>query len=114
MVFRGLEIIREVATVTGSNPKKHPGRFHDLNNFVDVSMRDLTRAEIAVWLVLFRNARDRIVRISHSQIAAASGCSVKAVSVAMKLLIQKTIVKQLIQGTVNRGPSTYKVRGFSD
>lgn len=91
--------------------KKHPGRFYDLNNFVDISMRDLTRAEIATWLALYRSARERVVRLSREQIATASGCSVKAVGVALQSLVEKGLVRQTRKGSLNRGPSVYQIRG---
>ncbi len=40
------------------NGKPHQGdRFGVLNAFVDCTMADLTRAEIAVWMVLYRDMR---------------------------------------------------------
>lgn len=96
-----------------SKPRQ-PHRFYDLNNFVDVSMRDLTRVEIAVWLSLFRSARDRTVRLSREQIAEASGCSVKATGRAIHSLIAKKLVRQITKGSLNRGPSIYRIRGSAE
>lgn len=93
---------------------KNAHRFYDLNNFVDVSMRDLTRVEIAVWLSLFRSARDRTVRLSREQIAATSGCSVKATGKAIQSLIAKKLIRQVVKGSLNRGPSSYRIRGSSE
>ena len=44
-----------------SKPKgkaKAGERFAVLNNFIDFTLADLTRGEIAVWLVLYRDTRD--------------------------------------------------------
>jgi hypothetical protein len=41
-----------------------PGRFQVLNAFVDFALADLSRAEVAVWLVLYRDTRDGTARTS--------------------------------------------------
>lgn len=97
-----------------TSKRKNAHRFYDLNDFVDVSMQDLTRAEMAVWLSLFRSARDRTVRLSREQIAATSGCSVKATGQAIQSLIAKKLIRQTVRGSINRGPSTYRIRGSSE
>src|SRR5262245_27991772 len=51
----------------GSKAKgKHAGeRFAVLNAFVDFALAELSRAEIAVWLVLYRDTRDGTARTSY-------------------------------------------------
>ena len=44
------------------NRRKTSDRFRVLNAFVDFTAGTLTRSEILVWLVLFRDARDGIIR----------------------------------------------------
>jgi hypothetical protein len=51
-----------------SEPKGKAGkrpageRFHVLNNFVDFTLAELSRAEIAVWLILYRDTRGGTAR----------------------------------------------------
>jgi hypothetical protein len=53
------------------------------NNFVDFSLRHCTRAEIAVWWVLFRDSKRGAVTASMDQLADRAGCSHQAVVEAL-------------------------------
>ena len=44
-------------------------RFAVLNAFVDFALKGLTRNEIAVWLVLYRDTRNGVVKTSQADIA---------------------------------------------
>jgi hypothetical protein len=49
-------------------------RFETLNGFVDSRMADLSRAELAVWLILFRDTkRDGTARASLDDLARRPG-----------------------------------------
>lgn len=52
------------------------GRFKVLNTFVDFTLRGLTRNEIAVWLVLYRDTKDGTARTAQSTIADRVGVSI--------------------------------------
>jgi CRP-like cAMP-binding protein len=98
----------------GLEPKSResvrPSRFGALNGFVDASMRDLTRAEIAAWLVLFRDTKKSgLVRTSHTDIARRSGVSPRSVVDAMRKLRARGLVTQVRRGNIHVGPSTYRV-----
>ncbi len=92
--------------------KPKGARWGHLNGFVDVTLRDLTPAEVRVWLVLFRDTKpDGTARTGQTDIAARTGLSVRMVKKALKKLIGRDIVKVLLRGRLNSGPSVYKVRG---
>lgn len=87
-------------------------RWGHLNGFVDVTLRDLTPAEVRVWLVLFRDTKpDGTARTGQTDIAERAGLCVRMVKKALKKLIGRDIVKVLRRGRLNAGPSVYKVRG---
>jgi len=93
-------------------PAKHAGdRFGALNRFVDCTMRDLTPSERVVWLVLFRDVRDGVVTAAQTHIATRSGLTQSTVSLAIKRLIERGLVKTIRQGGFRRGLSTYRIRG---
>src|SRR5215468_6388303 len=60
---------------TRSTKGKAASRFRQLNDFVDVTLRELTHAERSVWLVLFRDTRDGTARTAHTDIARRTGMS---------------------------------------
>lgn len=93
--------------------KPRSARWGHLNGFVDVTLRDLTPAEVRVWLVLFRDTKpDGTARTGQTDIAARAGLSVRMVKKALKKLTDRDIVKVLLRGRLNSGPSRYKVRGI--
>ena len=98
------------------NPPKRPksSRWSNLNGFVDVTLQELTGAEVKVWLILFRDTkRDGTVRTGQSDIATRAGLSVRMVKKALRKLIERSIVRVLKRGRLNVGPSVYKVRGVN-
>jgi DNA-binding MarR family transcriptional regulator len=86
------------------------GRFGLFNAFVDCSMAGLSRAELAVWLVLFRDCRDGTASTSQSSIAQRAGCNVRTVRRALARLESAGLIKTLFRGGLHRGPSRYRVR----
>ena len=92
-------------------PKAGKDRWGMFNAFVDSAMRDLTRAETAVWLALFRDTKREtgLARTSQTDLARRSGCSVRAVQSAVPLLQEKGFLKVERRGRINAGPSTYRV-----
>lgn len=91
--------------------KASANRFEVLNRFVDWSMADLTRAEIAVWLILFRDTRDGIAKTSQTDIANRGGLSRQHVSRAIQGLKKRGLLKVVYQGAFRRGVSWYRVLG---
>jgi predicted DNA-binding transcriptional regulator len=85
-------------------------RFKTLNAFVDVSMRDLRRNEIAVWLILWRDTRDGISRTSQTDIARRAGITKRTVIRVVGRLERKGLLRIIRRGGINSGPSTYRVQ----
>jgi DNA-binding MarR family transcriptional regulator len=93
-----------------SAKEQSSGRFQMLNAFVDGTMADLTRAELAVWLVLFRDTRNGVAAISQENIARRSGCNRRTVNRALRRLEQLGLVKLVYRGGLNGTVSRYRVR----
>jgi len=96
---------------TANDPKRKAAadRFGTLNAFVDCSLADLSRSEIAVWLLLYRDTRDGTARTSQENIAKRSGTSVRHVRKALASLTAAGLLTVVFQGGLNRGPSRFRV-----
>jgi hypothetical protein len=99
-----------------SEPKGKAGklsageRFRVLNNFVDYSLAELSRVEIAVWLILYRDTRDGTTRTGMTDLARRAGCSRRSVVSAVKKLEKLGLLKIVHRGGIHRGVSRYRVR----
>lgn len=89
-------------------------RFKALNTFIDFTMQDLKRADIVVWLTLFRDSREGVSRTSQADIARRGGLSVRAVSTAVAKLIDLKLLKVTHLGGLNKGPSSYQVQPLQE
>jgi len=94
--------------------RKAAGRFAVLNTFIDFTMRDLPRAQLAVWLVLYRDARDGKARTSQVDIARRAGVDVRTVKRAIVQLERQGLLKIVHRGGLRRGPSTYRVHPLAE
>ncbi len=90
--------------------RKTADRFRVLNAFVDFTLADLTRNEIAVWLVLYRDTREGTARTSQADLARRAGISDRTVRRAIKRLEAAGLLKAAYRGGFRRGPSRYVVR----
>jgi hypothetical protein len=88
-----------------------PGRFGLLNAFVDGATSRLSRADLAVWLVLFRDSRDGTAATAQSAIAQRAGCDVRTVRRALASLEKAGLVEVVVRSGLRRGPSRYRVCG---
>jgi hypothetical protein len=95
---------------TGNPRRKPAGRFAVLNAFVDFSLAGLSRAEIAVWLVLYRDTRDGIARTSYDDLARRAGCNRRNVGRAIRRLERLGLLRIVHRGGFRRGVSRYRVR----
>jgi DNA-binding transcriptional ArsR family regulator len=86
-------------------------RFAVLNAFVDFTLAELGRAEIAVWLVLYRDTRDGTARTSYDDIARRTGLNRRNVGRAIRRLEGRGLVKVVHRGGLRQGVSRYRVRG---
>jgi DNA-binding MarR family transcriptional regulator len=92
--------------------KKKPNRWNHFNRFVDFAMRELTSAEIQVWLVLFRDCREGVAVTGQTDIARRTGLSIRSIKYAIAALKSKGYIVVTKQGRLASGPSSYKVRGY--
>ena len=94
-----------------SNSRKGPsaGRFAVLNAFVDGTLRTLRHSEVAVWLVLYRDEKHGLSRVSQKSIAERAGVSERTVGRVLQRLIAAGLVKVVRQGRLGQGASTYQV-----
>ena len=89
--------------------RKAGERFATINAFVDSSMRALTRAEMAVWYVLWRDTRDGTARTSYDDLAGRAGLNRRSVSRSLRLLEGRGLVSVVRRGSLRKGPSAYRV-----
>lgn len=89
------------------------GRFGVLNCFVDTTMADLTRGELAVWLAVFRDSRDGTARTSYDDLARRTGLNRRNVGRALRGLERRGLLQIVRRGGLRRGPSVYRVRGVA-
>jgi DNA-binding MarR family transcriptional regulator len=88
-------------------------RFEMLNAFVDQGMGDLSRAEMAVWLILYRDTkRDGTARASLDDLARRGGMNRQTASRAVGRLARRKMLLVIRRGGLNCGPSTYRVFPF--
>jgi hypothetical protein len=96
----------------GPKPAPGGGRFAVLNEFVDVSMRGLTGAAVAVWLVLYRDTKPTgTVRTGQTDIARRAGLTPRGVRKGLAKLVAAGLVEVVRRGGLGAGPSVYRVRG---
>jgi hypothetical protein len=94
-------------------PKGKTGeRFAVFNAFVDFALAELSRREIAVWLVLYRDTRDGTARTSYDDLARRAGLNRRNVGRAVKRLEQLGLLKVVHRGGLRRGASRYRVKGI--
>lgn len=95
---------------TGAKPPKGTAnRFRELNSFVDCSMADLSRAELATWLVLWRDTKNGTVRTSMLDVARRIGTSRRAVVDAVAKLVGRGLLTVVFRGGLKRGTNVYRV-----
>ena len=89
--------------------RKTADRFAVLNTFADFTLRDLSRAEIAVWLLLWRDTRNGTARTSQADLARRAGVDISTVKRAVARLEKSGLVTVVFRGDLWRGPSRYAV-----
>lgn len=88
-------------------------RFEILNAFVDGGIKGLSRSEIVVWLILFRDTKpDGTARASLADLARRGGMDRQTASRAVGRLTKRKMLQVLKRGGLNRGPSVYRVFPF--
>ena len=86
-------------------------RFEILNAFVDDGgMIGLSRAELAVWLILYRDTkRGGTARASLADLARRAGIDRQTASRSVGRLARRKMLQVIRPGGLNRGPSVYRV-----
>ena len=84
-------------------------RFPTLNRFIDFTLRDLDRNEIAVWLILFRDTRDGTARTAQSDIARRAGIVRRSVIRILGRLEAKGLLQTVHRGGLKKGMNVYRV-----
>jgi hypothetical protein len=91
-------------------PAAAAGRFATLNQFLDFTLRDLTAAETAVWLLVFRDTKPNgLARVGQDDLSKRSGVSTRAVRSAIVALQERGLLVVVKRGRLQSGPSTYRV-----
>ena len=86
-------------------------RWAAYNGFVDYTLRELSEAELRVWLILFRDVRDGLARAGMSDIARRAGLSRRGVVKAVAGLKHRRLIEVVVRGSVNGSTNAYRVHG---
>lgn len=90
---------------------KRPGRFAEINAFIDHTMHALTPAERAVWLILWRDTKPTgLATVGQADLGRRAGCDPRTVRRATDGLVGKGLVRVVRVGRIGAGPSVYRVR----
>lgn len=92
--------------------RKTADRFTVLNTFADFTMRDLIRAEIAVWVLLWRDTRNGTARTSQADLAKRAGVDVSTVKRAIARLERRALLTVVFRGSLWHGPSRYAIHSL--
>ena len=84
-------------------------RFKLLNTFIDFTLRDLSRNEITVWMILYRDAKDGVSRTSIADLSRRSGISTRTGIRSIASLERKGLLKIVHRGGLRKGVSTYRI-----
>jgi hypothetical protein len=82
-------------------------RWATLNTFVDVIAPRLTLAERAVWLVMFRHARDGIVQTSERQLSTAARIDKATAGKALRQLVKLKLAWVMMKSASKESTSRY-------
>lgn len=95
--------------------RKTAGRFDVINAFADFTLAKLDRADIAVWLLLWRDTKPNgVAVVSQADLARRAGTSTRTVERALGKLRDLGLVKMVRRGAVGRGASAYCVSPLTD
>lgn len=86
-------------------------RWAAYNGFVDHTLRELSEAELRVWLILFRDVRDGLARAGMTDIARRAGLSRRGVIKAVAGLKHLRLIEVVVRGSVNGSTNAYRVHG---
>lgn len=84
-------------------------RFAAINAFVDFTLGSLSRNEVAVWLILWRDTKNETARTAQTDIARRAGIARRTVVRIIPALEAKGLLRTVHQGGLNRGTNVYRV-----
>ncbi len=100
---------------TRTDAKTAGRRFQAVNAFADFTLAALSRAEIAVWLLLWRDTKpDGLARTSQADLARRAGIAERTVRRAIESLRTAGLVTLVYRGGLRRGSSTYRVHALAE
>jgi predicted transcriptional regulator len=100
---------------SGDKTARNQRRWQMLNAFVDCAMGELSGAEIAVWLILFRDTKPTgTARTSQTDLARRAGVSTRTVERTIARLSERGLLKIVRRGGLRAGASVYRVRALPD
>lgn len=102
------------ASKTSKAKGRAKDRFALLNTFIDFSMGELSRAEIVVWMILYRDTKEGTARTAQADIARRGKIDRRTVGRSLRRLAKRGLLKIVHQGGFRRGVSRYRVRGLTD
>jgi hypothetical protein len=104
----------QTITAKAPNPPKTGNRFAVLNAFVDMTMKGLSRSEITVWVLLFRDTKpDGLARTAQTDLARRAGTTTRSIERAVSLLERLGLLSVVHRGGLRKGPSSYRVHALS-
>jgi hypothetical protein len=90
------------------------GRFGVLNAFADATLATLGRAEIAVWLLLWRDTKPNgLARTSQADLARRAGVNPRTVRRALAALQRAGLVTVVHRGGLPARVSAYRVNALA-
>lgn len=96
------------AADTAPQPQPRKGdRWATFNTFMDLIAPRLTLAERAVWLVMFRHARNGMVQASERQLSTAANIDKVTAGRALRRLVQLRLVWPVFKSTNKGSASRY-------
>lgn len=96
------------------NKQQSDSRFAVLNNFCDMTMRKLTRAEIVIWMLLFRDTkREGVARTAQTDLARRAGVKTRTVERAVSSLERHGLLEVVRRGGLQKGLSIYRVHALT-
>jgi hypothetical protein len=98
-----------VPRASNSRAADDTGRWPTLNAFVDATVAGLSRSELAVWIVLFRDVRDGVARTGLTDIARRGGMEHGSAKRAVRSLTAKGLLRVVRRGRKNGGTNVYQV-----
>ena len=94
--------------------RRGSNRFAEVNGFVDFTLAGLSRAEVTVWLILWRDTKPAgTAATSQADLGRRAGCDPRTVRRAIRVLETRGLLKVVRKGRLGAGSSVYRVRGLN-